>query len=252
MRNKLTTTLLVILLVLCLQVTGSTAYRQVGGYVYEGESRFVDNVWNFISQFDDGVTFWEGIWGTNWSRDQYYYCETFQWNTLHHLRVDFMDFSYYSGHGSNWSIGMRPGESVKFKDCPGYGDLPNNGDLEFLVFQSCAVVPGPPDVSDWWSKWWEVGGDHIFQGMHQAIGYRTGSYSGNSISTIFGQRIKIGQPVWQAWFGAVNDQRAMSGGGFYPGYASAVMYPPCDGDSIYFYASDPPMNAHWLRIYWQE
>ena len=166
--------------------------------------------------------------------------------------VDYMDFSYYSGHGNNWRIKMRPSERVWFKDCPGYGDLPNGGDLEFLVFQSCAVIPAPPDVSDWWSKWWEEDGKHIFQGMHQAIGYRTGSYSGNSISTLFGQKVKIGLPVWQSWFNAVNEQRAMSGGGFYPGYAAAVLYPGLDGDTIYVYGPDPPMNAHWLRIYWQE
>jgi hypothetical protein len=244
---------MVILLFLTLQVASAADYRDVGGYVYEGESRFVDNVWNFISQFKDSWSFWEMLWGRNYDWEQYYYCEDFQFNNvLHHLRVDYMDFSYYSGHGNHWLIGMRPGESVWLPSCPGYGDLPNGGDLEFLVFQSCAVIPGPPDVADWWSNWWESGGLHIFQGMHQAMGYRTSSWSGNSISTIFGQRVKVGQPVWQSWFNAVNDQRAMSGGGFYPGYASAVMHPPADGDTIYNYCADPSMTSHWLRIYWQE
>jgi len=252
LRTKIVTLLMAILLFFVLQVVSTADTRQIGGYVYEGESRFVDNVWNFVSQFDSGWNPWEVMYGRNWERDQYYYCETFQWDTYHQMRVDYMDFSYYSGHGNNFLIDMRPGETVWFNNCPGYGDLPNNGDLEFLVFQSCAVIPGPPDVSDWWSPWWEHNGDHIFQGMHQAIGYRTGSYSGNSVSTIFGNRVKVGQPVWQAWFDAVNDQRAMSGGGSYPGYAAAVMYPPLDNDSIYVYGADPPMNAHWLRIYWQE
>ena len=260
MRIKSTTILLVLFLFVFLQVASSAAYRQVGGYVYEGdatEGRFVDNVWNFISQFDDGVNPWEAAWGMNWSRDQYYWCETFQFDDVyHHMRVDYMDLAYYSGHGNNWLIGMRhadwPDERVFLDDAPGYGDLANGGDLEFIIFQSCKVITAPPDTADWYSKWWSHGADRgIFQGLHQACGYRTNSNSGNSVSTIFGQRLKTGQPVWQAWFGAVNDQRAMSGGGTYPGYASAVMSPRSDGDTIYHYSEDPPENEHWLRIYWQ-
>lgn len=253
MKTKILTLLMVILLFLVLQVASSAMdYRQIGGYVYEGEHRFVDNVWNFISQFDDGVNPWEAASGKNWSRDQYYYCEDFQFLSAHQYRVDAEDFAYYSGHGSPYSIGMRPGESVWLPDAPGYGDLPNGGDLEFIVFQSCAVIPAPPDRADWWSNWWESGGKHIFQGLHQACGYRTNSWSGNSVSTLFGQYVKIGQPVWQAWFHAVQTQRCWHGGGVYPGYACAVMYPPNENDSIYYYSADSPMDAHWLRIYWEE
>lgn len=253
MRIKLTTALLVILLILCLQVTGSTAYRQIGGYVYEEEPICVDMVWNFISKFNDSKNSWELMWGMNWSRDQYYYCETFQWDDVyHHMRVDFEDFSFYCGHGSPNHIGMRPGEGIWLPDCPGYGDLANNGDLEFLAIYSCSVVLAPPDVADWWSKWWPHDGDRgIFQGMHQLLGFRTSAWP-DDLSSIFADRIIVGQPVWQAWFAAINDVRAATGGGLHPGMASAIMSPRSDGDSIYFYSEDPPMNEHWLRIYWQE
>ena len=219
--------------------------HEEGGYVYHytssSESRFVDNVYNFLKHF---------------SYDQYYWCEYFVFTSNNNYYVDNMDFSYYSGHGSNWYITMGPGASYS----PNYVDLTSAGstshqgwgdrDLEFVTFQSCSVIPSPLDVTNWYSNWTnEPGG--IFDGLHQAVGYRTSSYSGNGISNNFGSRIQSCEGVWQAWFNAVNDERSAHGGGFYPGYASAVMYPPCDGDSYCSFTSDPPATHTWLKIWYQ-
>ena len=213
-----------------------------GGYVYQytdpSEDRFLDNVWNFIHHF---------------SYEQYYWCECLGFTRYNNRFVDAVDFAYYSGHGNNWYITMGPGAyylprhvALDSAGSPnrsrGWGDR----SMEFVTFQSCAVIPGPPDLDDWYSKWTTEPYD-LFDGLHQAIGYRTISYSGNGISNNYGNRIHHNEACWQAWFNAVNDER----NGFYPGYASAVMYPECDGDSYGCFAADPPHDHTWLRIWYQ-
>jgi hypothetical protein len=259
LRTRVLTIAMVILLFLTLQVASMADYRQVGGYVYShGEERFIDNVWGFVKHFDDGVNTWEALWGRNWSRGQYYWAEMRMFNTEHQYFVDSMDLAFYSGHGNHYWIKMNPWDGVDLTDAPGYGDLPNNGDLEFIIFESCDVIPGPGDLpagSNWWDAWVPTGGKHIFQGLHQALGYRTLSWSGNGISSNFANRIKVGQPVWQSWFNAVNDERnwwdSLWIASYYPGYASAVMHADHQNDTIYNYGGDPSMTSWNLTMWYQ-
>lgn len=215
------------------------AGTEEGGYVYNGgEARFIDNVYNFIKHF---------------SYEQYYWTQAYEFTTANNSYVDAMDIAYYSGHGNYWYIGMGPSSSppqgVNLRTAGSYGD----SDLEFIIFQSCQVLPSVPEVSagkitNWWSAWVPNG---IFQGLHQAIGYRTLSYSGNGISNNFGSRVASGQAVWQAWFAAVNDERCWWRGASYPGYASVMLYPGLDNDTYYSYGADPPAHHGALRTYYQ-
>jgi hypothetical protein len=206
-----------------------------GGYVYNrGEDRFVDNVYNFLKHF---------------SYEQYYWAEAFEFTTSNNSYVDEMDFAYYSGHGSAYSIGMGPGAGVSSvnlanNSSASWGDR----DLEFIVFQSCSVIPSAADRSDWADAWVP---DGIFQGLHQAIGYRTLSYSGNGISNNFGERISDGDAVWQAWFAAVDDERSWWKGQDYPGLASAVMHPSTQNDTHFSFAADPPAGHYSLTNWYQ-
>lgn len=233
---------LVLLLVgaVTLLATAATAGTKEGGYVYnQGEARFVDNVYNFLKHF---------------SYDQYYWAQAYQFTSANNTYIDAMDIAYYSGHGNYWYMGMGPGASS-----PQYVSIPSAGswgdsNLEFIIFQSCQVVPSIPEmsagkISNWWSNW--VGSGRVFQGLHQAIGYRTLSYSGNGISNNFGSRVASGQAVWQAWFAAVNDERSWWRGSDYPGYASVVLYPGLDNDTYYSFGADPPSNHGALRTYYQ-
>lgn len=208
---------------------------KIGGYVYnQGEARFVDNVYNFIKYF---------------AYEQYYWTQAYEFTSSNNWYIDAMDVAYYSGHGNHWYIGMGPGSSppqaVSLPTAGAWGD----SNLEFIIFQSCQVIPSPLDVSNWWSNW--AGAGRPFQGLHQAIGYRTNSYSGNGISNNYGNRVRNGQAMWQAWFNAVNDERAWWKGADYPGYASAVLYPGLDNDTRYVFGADPPANHTALRIYYQ-
>ena len=230
---------LLVLYSLVLNVSDIQAGTKEGGYVYNrGEDRFINNVYNFIKHF---------------SYDQYYWSQAYEFTNANNTYVDAMDIAYYSGHGNYYYIGMGPGaispQGVNLRYAGAYGDR----NLEFIIFQSCQVIPSVPEVnagkiSDWWTAWVPNG---IFQGLHQAIGYRTLSYSGNGISNNFGSRVASGQAVWQAWFAAVNDERSWWRGSSYPGYASVVLYPGTDNDTYYSYVADPPAGHGSLRTYYQ-
>lgn len=238
MKTKLNKTLMscaIITAGLILAAPSSLMAQEEGGYVYNhGENRFVDNVYNFIKHF---------------SYEQYYWCEDWLFASSNNSYVDAMDFSYYSGHGNNYYITMGPGAEVsgvnlKYNSKTRWGD----NDLEFVVFQSCQVIPSKKDVSNWWSAWVPNG---IFQGLHQAVGYRTNSFSGNGISNNYGTRIKGGQKVWQAWFAAVDDERCWWMGNDYPGYASAVMHPNAQNDTYFSFCADPPAGHTSLTNWYQ-
>ena len=204
----------------------------VGGYVYNGESRFVDNVYNFIKHF---------------SYQQYYWAADYEFTTANNWYVDAMDVAYYSGHGNNWYITTTAGppqQGLSIANNVPWGDY----NLEFIIFESCSVVPSVPE-GDWWTNW--TGSGRAFQGLHQAIGFRTISYSGNGIASNFGGRVAGGQAMWQAWFQAVNDERSWWMGSFYPGMASVVLYPGLDNDTLYVFGADPPAGSGWLRTYYQ-
>lgn len=225
---------LIAALVITFVISAPLSAGAVGGYVYYGESRFVDNVWNFIKHF---------------SYQQYYWAETYEFNTANNYYVDAMDLAYYSGHGNQWYITTKQGppqEGLTLTTGVPWGD----NRLEFIIFQSCAVIPSPIErPSDWWVYW--TGSNRAFQGLHQAIGYRTESYSGNGISDNFGGRVAAGQAMWQSWFNAVNDERSWWRGSFYPGMASAVLYPGLDNDTFYYFGADPPAGSTYLRVYYQ-
>lgn len=207
------------------------AQGRVGGYVYnQGEDRFIRNVWGFIKHF---------------SYNQYYWNQAYMYTSHAQYYVDYMNIAYYSGHGNYYYLGMGPGASVSGVNLrtAGTGNLNWGRNLRFVIFQSCQVIPHVPEqnagkITSWWQPWHASYGG-LFKGVHQAIGYRTNSYSDNGISSNFGSRIKGGQAVWQSWFNAVNDERSWWKGASYPGMASAVMHCSHQNDTIYSFGSRP-------------
>jgi hypothetical protein len=137
---------------------------------------------------------------------------------------------------------------------PAYGDLPQGGDLEFLIVESCSTVASAPEApasGDWWTPW-----TAIFQGLHQVVGFRTLSNSDNGIPDRYANKLKANGGVWQSWFDAVNEERSFSDfvnsdGAPYPGYASAVMYTTTENDRLGDYAADPAGGAVNMKTWWQ-
>jgi hypothetical protein len=202
-----------------------------GGYAGTKDQGHDEVVYNFLKHF---------------SYEQYYYARTFQFGDYNNQRVDAMDIAIFAGHGNQWFISTTDGgvdlSSVGSSLNWGWGD--NNA--EFVVFESCDVVPSPIEVSDWWTKWvQEPGGS--FDGLHQALGFRTLSWQSTDqdITDDFGGRVRNNSGVWECWFDAINNQGRSDEMG------SAVMYPPADGDTYYNFVADPPYNHQNLRVWYQ-
>lgn len=228
-------------------------YREIGGYVDKAQYRFVNNVWNFVKEFQTIQTV-----GTNtWINSQYYYAEPRFFMEDHLNFVDKMDLAYCSGHGNsyyfqtNWDLS----EGVSLNTAPGYGTLPS-GDLEFIIIESCLTVVPYADDHNYRDSW-----QHIFQGLHQLVGFRTLSVSDNGIPNDYANKLKCNGGVWQSWFEAVNDERIwawvpthwvdLGPGVPYPGYASAVVYVATENDKLGNYVSADPSGTSGMHSWWQ-
>jgi len=242
--------------VIALAITGLSlgsnavaADREIGGYVDRAEDRFVRNVWNFIKNFQG----WQNVGGNRWAETQYYWAEPFEFNGSHLSYVDKMDLAYVAGHGSGYYIQTNQSTStgVDLRFSPGYGTLAKGGDLEFLIIESCYTVVSAPEAANWWTPW-----TSIFQGLHQLVGFRTLSNSDNGIPHRYANKLKACGGIWQAWFSAVNEERAYasyhnSDGSPYPGFASAIMYVSTENDTLAAYAADPAGGSAGMKTWWQ-
>jgi len=225
--------------------------REIGGYVAQAEDRFVRNVWNFIKYFETSKT----IGGHQWKYDQYYWMEPFLFNSSHDLYVDSQDMAYVSCHGGYWEMAChdKTGD-VDLRTCPAYGDLPNMGDMEFFVVESCSTIIAYPDPGFDWNKWCHTSTGGIFGGLHQAMGFHTLSQSDNSIPKYFANHCLGNNIVWCGWFSAVQEERGWFLsllGVQYPGHASAIMAIKCKDDKMGSYVADPVASDSLYSV-WEE
>jgi hypothetical protein len=249
-KRTLKTVCLVLFLITVSGIGLNGADRDIGGYVDQAERRFVRNVWNFIKEFDN----WKTIGSHRYKYDQYYWAEKFLFEgTSHASYVDKMDVVFISGHGNSyiWQCVQSPSQIVDFRNVPGYGDLSTNGDLEFLIIESCSTVTPYPDDNNYRNSW-----KNMFQGLHQLVGFRTLSVSDNGIPNNYAKKLKANQGVWQAWFDAVNEERSwthsdVSSGVPYPGFASAIVYSTTDNDRLGAYSNDPAGGTSGMYSWWQ-
>jgi len=214
------------------------------------ESRFVRNVWNFVKHFQG----WKTVGGNRWQEVQYYWAEPYMFDSLHQTYVDKMDLSYVAGHGSQYTIQTNQalGQSVDLRYVPAYGDLAKNGDLEFLIIESCYTVASRPEHTNWWSAY-----SPMFRGLHQLVGFHTLSNSDNGIPSNYAKKLKANGGIWQSWFTAVDEERYFipdrvnSDGSPYPGFASAVVYGSTINDRLGSYAADPAGGTSGMITIWQ-
>ena len=225
--------LLLTLVSLCL-ISNSSLYavdHEEGGYVGHSGQGHDTVVYNFLKHFN---------------YEQYYWGYKSEWTTQNNTYVDAMDFAIFAGHGNRWLIALLDGNvdlaSAGSSSNEGYGDT----DLEFVAFESCSVIPSPLEVSDWWTNW--VGSNGIFDGLHQALGFRTSSYQSTDekITDYFGEKIHSGNKVWQSWFEAINAK------GLSYEKGSAVMHPSTQDDTYASFVADPPANHTNLTIWYQQ
>ncbi len=202
-----------------------------GGYVGQSGQGHDTVVYNFLKHFN---------------YNQYYWAIQSQFTTNNNNRVDAMDFAFFAGHGNRWLIATTNGNvnltTAGSSSHAGWGNV----DAEFIAFESCSVVPSPLEVSNWWSNWVSES-DDVFDGLHQALGFRNSSYQSTDqdVADYFGDRISRNYAVWESWFDAINaEARSIEKG-------SAVMYPPSDGDRYGNFSADPPAGHGNLRVWYQ-
>ena len=155
--------------------------------------------------------------------------QPYEFTTSNNSYVDYVDLAYCSGHGNQNYFQTASAGNVgvyfptQMPTTNGWGDY----DQEFIIFQTCSVVPSALEQSNWWSNW-----GRCLKGTHQIVGYRTVSYSDNGISNNFGNKLKNNGCVWYSWFDAVNEERSWWYGSDYPGYASALWYTTTQYDRL--------------------
>lgn len=202
-----------------------------GGYVGSKTDGADETVYNFIGHFS-----WE----------EYFWATRPMFTTSNDTRVDAMDFAYFCGHGDRWSIQMSDGAVVNLGSA-GYSSHAGYGrDLEFIVYHACKVIPSPRETSAW-SQPWVTEPDDTFDGLHQALGFRSNASTGTdqNISNYFGSRIHDNAKVWQSWFDAI-DRYGRS-----DEFGSAVMWPAAENDTYGSVCADPPASHTSLRIWYQ-
>lgn len=207
------------------------ADNEEGGYAGTRTEGHGTVVYNFLKHF---------------RYEQYYYAAGHQWTWNNDNRVDNMDISIFGGHGNRWFIRCEDGVGVDLSSAGTHGDLGyGDQDAEFVAFESCKVVPSPLEVTDWATNWTRTGG--IFDGLHQAVGFRTDSYQSTDedVSDYFGNRVRNNHAIWQSWFDAIDHEGRSNE------FGSAVMYPPAENDTYASFCADPPRDHTWLRIWWQ-
>jgi hypothetical protein len=229
----------------------TAGFREIGGYVDKAEDRFVRNVWNFIKNFQSN----QNVGSHTWKYTQYYWNKPYFFSGASHVNyADKMDLVYTAGHGSGYYLETNKSisEGINFTSASPLGDLGNNGDLEFLIIESCNTVVPYPDDNNYKNIW-----KTIFQGLHQLVGFRTLSVSDNGIPNNYAGKLKGNQGIWQAWFDAVNDERywifnpTLSDGAPYPGFASAVVYSSTENDRLGSYAGTDPSGKTGMKSWWQ-
>ncbi len=243
--------LIMLILIVSVIPAGHSGDREIGGYVDRAEDRFVRNVWNFIKNFQG----WQTIGNNRWQEVQYYWGAPFEFDANHLDFVDKMDLSYVACHGSAYYIQTEQSTStgVDLRNVPGYGDLAHgNGDLEFLIIESCSTVASAPEApasGDWWTPW-----STLFHGLHQLCGFRTLSYSDNGIPNRYANKLKANGGVWQSWFSAVDGERTFNNDGTYsefPGFASCIIYTTTENDRLGNYVAADPYGTANMETIWQ-
>jgi hypothetical protein len=131
------------------------------GYASSEESRFLDSVRSFQSEFQ-----------STWPAAQIFHGESRFLARDHLAFVDSADLAYIAGHGNASYIVLRTNDPSTLERCAwgSWSSHSRKGDLEYVMFQSCEVLRMDAN----WQERWKGGPGKIrpFAGLHVACGFR--------------------------------------------------------------------------------
>ena len=157
------------------------------------------------------------------------------------------------GHGLPWWISTEKNccDVIDLTQITGFGGYHTPGELtDYVVWQSCSVVPAPGDP---------YGGNYaspaspfdvwftIFQGLRGTYGYRSEMNIWNGVGMAFASDIGFGVANLSAWFTECSNNVFHHGNGW--NYGSAVLISGQESDTLYDTCALPPPGS--LTIWWQ-
>ncbi len=157
------------------------------------------------------------------------------------------------GHGGQWIISTLSNccDVIDLPKISGFGGFHSPSELtDYVIWQSCDVVPAPGDPYGFnfvspatpFDVWFGM-----FQGMRGTYGYRTTMAIWNGVGAAFGGDLGIGAANLSAWFAECDNNVFHHGGGW--NYGSAVLISGHEGDTLYDTCPLPPPGS--LTIWWQ-
>ncbi len=164
-----------------------------------------------------------------------------------------VNFALIEGHGAPWSITTLQNccDVIDLPLITGFGGYHTPGELtDYVVWQSCDVVPAPGDPYGFdyqapatpFDVWFT-----IFQGLRGTYGYHTTMNIWNGVAKAFGGDLGWGAQNLSAWFAECDSNVFGHNNGW--NYGSAVLISGQEGDTLYDTCALPPPGS--LTIWWQ-
>jgi len=191
---------------------------------------------------------------------QYYWNYPWLWEPTGSPATDFspsfpgsVNVALIEGHGGQWIISTLSNccDVIDLPKITGFGGYHTPSELtDYVIWQSCDVVPAPGDPYGFnyvspaspFDVWFGM-----FDGMRGTYGYRTTMNIWNGVGAKFGGDLGIGAANLSAWFTECSNNVFHHGGGW--NYGSAVLISGHEGDSLYDTCPLPPPGS--LTIWWQ-
>jgi hypothetical protein len=175
----------------------------VGRYVMRNDQYSPD----FVSDANDVWNSLSSLAGGAFDNSQYYWDETFIYESNKEDFVDNVNLAFTVGHGNVQYFAINGGApGVHIADIPSPGLGPGAGGfLSYWIIKACDVFSTPkeykPDDSHLaFDVWWNV-----FNGLHAAMGYRTMGQVVDWAPREAAKQIALGAGVVFAWMKAVNE-----------------------------------------------
>ncbi|HUK14187.1 MAG TPA: hypothetical protein VLW17_12870 [Thermoanaerobaculaceae bacterium] len=164
-----------------------------------------------------------------------------------------VNMALIEGHGGQWIIStlMNCCDVIDLPKITGFGGYHDPGEItDYVIWQSCDVIPAPGDPYGFNYKSPDTPFDvwfTIFDGLRGTYGYHTTMNIWNGVGEAFGGDVGFGAQNLSAWFTECDNNVFHHGGGW--NYGSAVLISGHEGDTLYDTCPLPPPGS--LTIWWQ-
>ena len=209
--------------------------------------------------------------GTGLARTQYYWAYPYEFTSSANSYINSVNVADTEVHGDWWlfTTYQNWGDLVYLSQIgsggnPSYGGWGQFGRLAHWWIHSCEVIPSMFDeavatgnAQNAFNVWW-----NIFQGMHQAVGYRTIMFIGDGAAGPYGADLAAGGGMTTSWLNSVSSLSLYNQGWTYLSYhlnrqvpygkPSVISIPGLQDDSVFAsWAAQPGRNVGFYNYWFQ-